>query len=65
MEQVKLWWMFYSFAGFHSFILAHKLKALKNDLKNGMMRFFATLRSRKRFFWMNSKILILIQKEDP
>ena len=33
MEQVKKWWESYQFYGTPSYILAHKLKALKLDLK--------------------------------
>jgi len=31
---VRLWWESYSFQGSPSFVLAHKLKALKVDLKS-------------------------------
>jgi hypothetical protein len=33
VEQVKTWWMSYSFQGSPSYVLACKLKALKADLK--------------------------------
>jgi hypothetical protein len=33
VEQVKTWWGSYNFQGFPSYVLAHKLKALKSDLK--------------------------------
>jgi hypothetical protein len=34
VERVRLWWESYSFQGSPSFVLAHKLKALKVDLKS-------------------------------
>ena len=33
LERMQNWWGSYQFAGNHSFVLAHKLKALKGDLK--------------------------------
>jgi exonuclease III len=33
LERVQNWWGSYQFDGNHSFVLAHKLKALKGDLK--------------------------------
>lgn len=47
MDKIKQWLTTYSFQGSPSFIMAHKLKALKSDLKNGMRIYLATLRSKK------------------
>jgi len=33
VDQVKIWWKSYNFQGCPSFVLAHKLRALKMDLK--------------------------------
>ena len=36
VERVKLWWEGYCFMGSPSFVLAQKLKALKEELKSGI-----------------------------
>lgn len=41
VDQVKIWWKSYKFQGSPCLVLAHKLKALKVDLKNGMMKSLA------------------------
>jgi hypothetical protein len=44
---VRLWWESYSFQGSPSFVLAHKLKALKVDLKSWNEQVFGNVESLK------------------
>lgn len=46
---VRQWWSFYQFYGNPSYILACKLKALKNDLKLWNSQSFGDIRERKKF----------------
>ena len=48
VNRVQQWWNGYSFAGFPSFILAQKLKALKVDLKKWNREEFGNLAFRKK-----------------
>jgi len=47
VEQVKTWWMSYSFQGSPSYILAFKFKALKVDLKKWNEEVFGNLERNK------------------
>ena len=48
VERVRHWWNEYRFSGSPSFILAHKLKALKEDLKKWNKEEFGDLAFRKK-----------------
>jgi hypothetical protein len=48
MSLVKQWWDSYLFQGSPSFVLAHKLKALKLDLKKWNEKVFGNIESNKR-----------------
>ena len=48
VERVKQWWEGYSFMGSPSFVLAQKLKALKEDLKKWNKEEFGDLAFRKK-----------------
>ena len=41
MERVRSWWESYQFQGAPSFVLANKLKLLKNDLKRCNVEVFS------------------------
>ena len=62
LERVKHWWEGYSFLGSPSFILAQKLKALKEDLKKWNMEEFGDLAFRKKC--LLAELLGLDAKED-
>ena len=47
MDRVKGWWTGYSFIGSPSFVLANKLKALKEDLKIWNREVFGDVRDKK------------------
>ena len=49
VERVWQWWNGYCFLGSPSFILAHKLKALKYDLKMWNKEEFGDLAFRKKY----------------
>jgi hypothetical protein len=51
VEQVRTWWMSYSFQGSLSFLLVHKLRALKTDLKKGNEKVFGNVRKQKEDFF--------------
>jgi hypothetical protein len=48
VEQVKTWWMSYSFQGSPSYVLACKLKALKSDLKKWNEEVFGNVGKKKK-----------------
>jgi hypothetical protein len=48
VERVKLWWDSYSFQGSPSYVLACKLKALKQDLKKWNEKVFGNVKGKKR-----------------
>jgi hypothetical protein len=48
VEQVKTWWMSYSFQRSPSYILACKLKALKADLKKWNEEIFGNVGKKKK-----------------
>jgi hypothetical protein len=48
VERVKLWWDSYSFQGSPSYVLACKLKALKQDLKKWNEEVFGNVEGKKR-----------------
>ena len=48
VERVRQWWNGYCFLGSPSFILARKLKALKDDLKKWNKEVFGNLAFRKK-----------------
>ena len=62
VERVRQWWNEYCFSGSPSFILAHKLKALKDDLKKWTKEEFGDLAFRKKS--LLSELLGLDAKED-
>ena len=47
MERVQGWWSSYNFAGSPSFVLANKLKALKEDLKIWNCELFGDIHFKK------------------
>ena len=62
LERVKHWWEGYSFLGSPSFVLAQKLKALKEDLKKWNKEEFGDLAFRKKC--LLAELLGLDAKED-
>ena len=62
VERVRQWWNGYYFAGSPSFILACKLKALKDDLKRWNKEEFGDLAFRKKC--LLSELLGLDTRED-
>ena len=62
VERVRQWWNGYCFSGSSSFILGHKLKALKEDLKKWNKEDFGDLAFRKKCFL--SELLGLDARED-
>ena len=62
MERVRQWWNGYCFLGSPSFILAHKLKALKDDSKKWNKEVFGDLAFRKKC--LLSELLELDARED-
>ena len=62
VERVQLWWNGYCFSGSPTFILWHKLKALKEDLKKWNKEEFGDLAIRKKC--LLSELLGLDAKED-
>ena len=43
VERVRSWWEFYNVLGAPSFVLANKLKLLKNDLKKWNVEVFGNV----------------------
>ena len=62
VERVRLWWNGYCFSGSPSFILARKLKSLKEDLKKWNKEEFGDLAFRKK--GLISELLGLDARED-
>ena len=62
VESVQQWWNGYCFSGPPSFILARKLKALKEDLKKWNKEEFGDLAFRKKC--LLSELLGLDARED-
>ena len=62
VKRVKQWWEGYSFMGSPSFVLAQKLKALKEDLKKWNKEEFGDLAFRKKC--LLAKLLGLDVKEE-
>ena len=62
VEKVQQWWSSYSFLGSPSFVLAQKLKALKEDLKKWNKEEFCDLAFKKKC--LLSELLGLDAKED-
>ena len=62
VEKVQQWWSSYSFLGYPSFVLAQKLKALKEDLKKWNKEEFGDLAFKKQC--LLSELLGLDAKED-
>ena len=62
MERFKHWWEGYSFMGSPSFVLAQKLKSLKEDLKKWNKEDFGDLAFRKKC--LLSELLGLDAKEE-
>ena len=59
VERVRQWWNGYCFVGSPSFILARKLKALKEDLKKWNKEEFGDLAFRKNVFYLNCWVWML------
>ena len=51
MEQVKKWWEAYQFYGTPSYILAHKLKVLKLDLKRWNEEVFGNVSFKRKLLF--------------
>ena len=62
VERIRQWWNGYYFSGSPSFILARKLKALKEDLKKWNKEEFRDLAFRKKC--LLSELLGLDARED-
>ena len=62
MERVRKWWNGYCFLGSSSFILACRLKALKDDLKKWNKEVFGDLAFRKKC--LLSELMVLDARED-
>ena len=62
VEKVQQWWNGYCFMGSPSFVLAQKLKALKEDLKKWNKEVFGDLAFKKKS--LLSELLGLDAKED-
>ncbi len=66
MEQVKKWWEAYQFYGTPSYILAHKLKALKLDLKRWNEEVFGNVSfKRKLLFEELTEMDVLVETLPP
>ena len=63
MERVQGWWSSYNFAGSPSFVLANKLKALKEDLKIWNCELFGDIHFKKTKRRLMGEVLVLDMKE--
>ena len=57
MDRVRSWWESYQLHGAPSFILANKLKLLKNDLKRWNMDVFGHVEDRIKKLWKDVSVL--------
>ena len=51
MDRVRRWWDSYNFQGASSFVLANKLKLLKNELKKWNVEDFGNVEERGKQLW--------------
>ena len=61
VERVRSWWEFYNVLGALSFVLANKLKLLKNDLKKWNVEVFGNVEDRVRKLWKELSDLEMIE----
>ena len=57
MDRVQSWWESYQFQGASSFVLANKLKLLKNDLKRSNVEVFGYVEDRIKKLWKDLSVL--------
>jgi hypothetical protein len=57
VERVKQWWNSYHFQSSPIFIMAHKLKALKVDLRRWNEEVFGNIERQKKIFWKSFEVL--------
>ncbi|XP_041017909.1 uncharacterized protein LOC121260128 [Juglans microcarpa x Juglans regia] len=50
-DKVRSWWSSYKFSGTRCFVLARKLKALKNDLRNWNMEVFGNINDQRNILF--------------
>ena len=62
VEKVRSWWDSYNVLGAPSFVLANKLKLLKNDLKKWNMEVFGHVEDRVRKLWKYLSDLEMIEE---
>jgi hypothetical protein len=62
VDQVQRWWESYDFQGLPSYVLAHKLKALKVDLKIWNAEVFGDVGRRRRNYWKVLKSWSVLKK---
>ena len=51
MDRLRCWWDSYHFQGVQSFVLANKLKMLKNDLKKWNVEVFGNVEEQGKQLW--------------
>ena len=61
MERVRSWWESYNVLGAPSFVLANKLKLLKNDLKKWNVKVFGNVEDQVRKLWQGLSDLEMIE----
>nr|XP_023922896.1 uncharacterized protein LOC112034312 [Quercus suber] len=61
MERVRSWWESYHLHGASSFVLANKLKLLKNDLKKWNVEVFGNVEERGKQLWNDLSVLETIE----
>ena len=61
IERVRSWWESYNVLGALSFVLANKLKLLKNDLKKWNVEVFGNAEDRMRKLWQELSDLEMIE----
>ena len=57
VDRVRSWWESYQFHGAPSFVLANKLKLLKNDFKRWNVEVFGHVEDRIKKLWKDLSIL--------
>ena len=61
MERVRSWWDSYNILGAPSFVLANKLKLLKNNMKKWNVEVFGNVEDRVRKLWQKLSDLEMIK----
>ena len=61
VERVRSWWESYHVHGAPSFVLANKLKLLKNDLKKWNVEVFGNVEERGKQLWKDLSVLVTIE----